>query len=220
MIERLSEGLRRLLRAFFELLYGRLAGLYDPVAWLVSRGAWPAWVQSAMPFLAGEVLEIGPGTGHLLAALAAAGQPAVGLDRSAPLLGRARARLRWADRTGSGSARLVRGEAAALPFGDGRFDRVVTTFPAPFVADPAVMGEIRRVLANGGEWVIVDGARPSGLDPWSRAARWLLAHVARPADAAQAGLVGRLQDAGFAVDARPVAVGADVVTVLRARTRP
>lgn len=205
--------LRRMVFAFFDLLYGRLAVCYDPVAWLVSRGAWPDWVLAARPYLAGEVLEIGSGTGHLLAALGIDERFIIGLDRSRPLLTRARRRLRSAGL----SERLVQGRAGALPFAEGTFDCVVTTFPAPFAADPEVMREIRRVLMERGEWVIVDGAYPGGSDLWSRAARWLLVRLAPPSDGRRPSLVERLQDAGFAVDALQVAVGPDSVTVLRAR---
>src|SRR5262245_51213487 len=114
-----ARWLRAGLLAFFEQLYGPWAALYEPVSWLVSRGAWARWVRSALPEIdRGPVLEIGPGTGHLLAALARTGAgagPVVGLDRSGALLARARRRLGPAAGRGDGmGVGLVRAEARAL----------------------------------------------------------------------------------------------------------
>lgn len=62
----------------------------------------------------GPVLELGCGTGRISLPLARRGLPIVGIDRSAPMLARARAkttRARLAHRL-----RLVRGDIRALPF--------------------------------------------------------------------------------------------------------
>ena len=62
----------------------------------------------------GAVLELGCGTGRLSIPVARAGARLVGIDRSAPMLARARSRLKRAgltDRT-----LLVRGDIRALPF--------------------------------------------------------------------------------------------------------
>lgn len=208
--------MRRLLLAFFERLYGPWSAAYEPIAWLVSRGAWADWVRAAQPFVAAPVLEIGPGTGHLLVALAAAGLAVTGLDRSAPLLTRAGRRLRAAGL--AQRAVLRQGDARALPFADGAFRTVVTTFPAPFVLDPSVPAEIRRVLSDDGSWVVVDGVVPGGRDVTSRLVRGLLA---RPSGArggtAPATFMAGLVAAGFAVTSQVVLVGRDEVTVLVAR---
>ena len=62
----------------------------------------------------GPVLELGCGTGRVLAPLARAGVPIVGVDRSAPMLARARRRLR---RVRNAHASLVRADIRHLPFG-------------------------------------------------------------------------------------------------------
>ena len=63
--------MQTLLRIFFQLLYHPFAWAYDLVAGLVSLGRWKSWVLCGLPLLAGRVLEIGFGPGHLQAALQA-----------------------------------------------------------------------------------------------------------------------------------------------------
>lgn len=62
----------------------------------------------------GRVLELGCGTGRILAPVARDGTAIVGIDRSAEMLSRARQRLRRARLTGRAS--LVRGDIRMLPF--------------------------------------------------------------------------------------------------------
>jgi SAM-dependent methyltransferase len=62
----------------------------------------------------GPVLELGCGTGRILAPVMRAGVDLVGIDRSAEMLARARQRLRRARLPGP--ARLVRGDIRHLPF--------------------------------------------------------------------------------------------------------
>lgn len=60
----------------------------------------------------GVVLELGCGTGRITAPVAHAGATVVGIDRSAPMLARARRRLRRAKL----AALLLRGDIRSLPF--------------------------------------------------------------------------------------------------------
>ncbi len=62
----------------------------------------------------GPVLELGCGTGRVLAPVSATGVRLVGVDRSAPMLTRARRRLRRS-KYGAGVS-LVRGDIRSLPF--------------------------------------------------------------------------------------------------------
>ncbi len=62
----------------------------------------------------GPVLELGCGTGRIAVPVARAGTRLVGIDRSAPMLARARQRLRRARL--DGGALLVRGDIRHLPF--------------------------------------------------------------------------------------------------------
>lgn len=146
----------------FDLLYNRLAWSYDAVSWTVSLGAWRQWQYAALTAVQGErVLELGHGTGHLLPRLAARGGPVVGLDRS-PAMGRIAARrLR---RSGL-ALPLLRGRAEHLPFADATFDTVVTTFPAPFILQPATLRGVARILRPAGRLVIVPGGSLTGHSP-------------------------------------------------------
>ena len=124
--------------AFDELpLWSAMAGLFLLEHLPLVRGA--------------RVLDVGCGTGFPLLELAQRlGRPAMvhGLDRWAPALQRARFK---AGVTGVANATLTRGDGAAMPFRDGRFDFVVSNLGINNFPDPdAVFRESRRVLCRGG----------------------------------------------------------------------
>jgi ubiquinone/menaquinone biosynthesis C-methylase UbiE len=153
----MNAGWARIVRAGFWLLYNPFAWTYDAVSWLVSMGAWRAWTMAAlvhMPAQPGHVLEIAHGPGHVQRALAERGVHAVGLDRSRAMGRLAAHRLR----RGGFAQRLVLGDAYTLPFPDGAFTCVISTFPTGFIVAPTALREIYRVLAPGGRAVIVPGA--------------------------------------------------------------
>jgi ubiquinone/menaquinone biosynthesis C-methylase UbiE len=154
----------RLVRFGFRLLYNECAFTYDWVSWLVSLGAWRCWQQASLRHLnvqpsRGLILELAHGTGNLQIDLQTAGYSTIGYDLS-PYMGRiAGAKLL---RTGL-SSRLVRGMAQQLPFEDGAFAAVVSTFPTNFIVMPETLREINRVLTPGGRLVIVpNGVLTSG----------------------------------------------------------
>lgn len=150
-----------LVQTGFRFLYTVFAPGYDLVAWTVSKGDWQAWGRAALAHLRpGRVLELGSGPGHLLPHLATTTPLAVGVELSPAMLRLAGAR--------SGGACLVRARAQSLPFADAAFGSVVSVFPAPYIAHPATLTEVERVLADGGRLVIVDGAVLDGADPWAR----------------------------------------------------
>ena len=129
----------------------------------------PFWRNLAL-HAGGPVLELGCGTGRISLPLAKAGVDLVGIDRSAPMLSRARTRMRRAklvDRI-----RLVRGDIRFLPFTDGHLSRRSSSSgPAATSEDgfemvmapygvlqsllrerdlAATLQEVRRVLRPGG----------------------------------------------------------------------
>ena len=102
----------------------------------------------------GAVLELGCGTGRLAVPVARTGVRLVGIDRSAPMLARARSRLKragLADRT-----LLVRGDIRTLPFRSRRgFELVMAPYgmlqSLTCEADlQATLASVNRVLRPGG----------------------------------------------------------------------
>jgi ubiquinone/menaquinone biosynthesis C-methylase UbiE len=148
----------RLLRWGFHRLYREFAWAYDLVAWGVSLGHWRDWALAALPYLRGRVLELGPGTGYVQAALAG-NYPhlALALEASPQMITQTQRRLRRHGYT----ALLLRGLAQNIPFAAGSVDTVLATFPAEYILDPQTAREVARVLVPTGRLVIVDGGRIS-----------------------------------------------------------
>jgi ubiquinone/menaquinone biosynthesis C-methylase UbiE len=164
--------------------YGFLAN--GPVGWVVARlgpsmaaGVHRAVVEMLGPQPDDELLDIGCGPGVFLANGARDVRTVVGFDASPLMLREAEKRL--ADRIAAGTARLVLGNAATLPFGDEQFSAVTAIF-APF--KPA---EVFRVLRPGGRFVCADdNPRRSPSEPaygWGRR-RWTEAEQRRMAEEA------------------------------------
>ena len=134
------------------------------------------------PSLNDELLDIGCGPGVFLADRARHVRTVVGLDASPLMLREAERRL--ADRLAAGPARLVRGNAAALPFGDGEFSAVTAIFA------PAKHAEVFRVLQPGGRVVVADNdPRKSLSEPASRWGRWRSTEADHRRMAEEAGFV-------------------------------
>ena len=149
-----------LIRFGFRLLYNELAFTYDVVSTVVSLGAWGCWQQAALKYINpnGLILELAHGTGNLQIDLIGAGHQTVGYDLS-PNMGRiARRKLIQHKLT----PRLTRGAAQALPFRNGQFSTVVSTFPSDFIVAKETLEEVFRVLRDDGVFVIVPSASFTG----------------------------------------------------------
>lgn len=149
-----------------------------------------------------ELLDIGCGPGAFLASKAQHVRRVVGLDPSAVMLRDAGKRL--ADRIAAGSAQLVPGSSAELPFRDGEFSAVTA------ITAPANLAEVFRVLRPGGRFVWVDelvpdprkasSERTAGI-PWD----WTEADFRRVLEAAGfEDLEVRYKAVGFLADNRAV----------------
>lgn len=162
--------LTRFLKIFFDLLYHQFAWSYDLVSWSVSLGMWNDWIRAIIPEVKGlPVLELGHGPGHLQKALSGVSMAPFGLDRS-PQMGKiARRRLK---RSGF-PRRLVTGSAGLLPFPEAHFRYVVATFPTEYLIEPQTLKEITRVLAPGGELLVIPMALITGGSLIHKAASWL-----------------------------------------------
>jgi SAM-dependent methyltransferase len=101
--------------------------------------------------LRGAVLDVACGAGRLLEPLRAAFGESVGIDRSAALLHRARAR--------GSSSPLVRGDMRELPFRSGTFGSAVSLFTSfgyfdSVEQDRQALCEVGRTLAPSGRFVL------------------------------------------------------------------
>ena len=141
------------------------AAVYDPFLALGERCGMSDHRRTLLAGAAGRVLEIGAGTGANLTAY----PPALDvLVVTEPDPGMARRLERKAARHRP-DARVLRVEAAALPFPDGAFDVVVSTMVLCTVRDPvAAVTEARRVLRPGGRLLYLEHVRAED----ARLARW------------------------------------------------
>jgi SAM-dependent methyltransferase len=106
-----------------------------------------------------RTLDVGCGTGTFAAALADRGAKVWGVDASTEMLAEARAK--------GSRARFKEGDAEALPFKDGWFERVVMRLSLQHVDRPRALAEAARVLVPGGRIVI------ASFDPTHFASHWL-----------------------------------------------
>lgn len=136
-------------------LFAGLPSRYDRMGALLSFGQDPRWrraLVSAIAPQAGErVLDVATGTGLVAFALAeAADCDVTGVDQSADMLARARARLA-ATSALRHRVSFVEGQAERLPFADSSFDALTFTYLLRYVDDrAATMRELARVLRPGG----------------------------------------------------------------------
>ena len=125
----------------------------------VGRRDVPFWRRTAAA-AGGLVLELGCGTGRVSLPLARAGVELVGIDRSAPMLDRARRQiLAPSNRRILKSLDLVRGDIRQLPFEDETFAMVLAPYgilqslirPRDLTA---TLASVARVVAPGGTFGI------------------------------------------------------------------
>lgn len=129
-------------------VYGRVVpGLYELAT---SRAA-----QRLSAGAPATILEVGVGPGHILSAVSRRNKSAmvVGIDISRGMLNQSRRRLKKRNVV----AKLVLGEAVQLPFRDGSFEGVVTSYLLDLFRQeqiPDALREMCRVLAPGGRIVV------------------------------------------------------------------
>jgi SAM-dependent methyltransferase len=129
-----------------------------------------------------RVLDIGCGTGQTArdAARDAPGGHVAGVDRSAPMLRRAR---RLTRRAGLRSVRYVHADAQRHRFPPGRFDVALSRFGVMFFADPpAAFANVARALRPGARLALMVWQAPEH-NAWVAAFRGALAPGATPSAA-------------------------------------
>ncbi|GAC1587155.1 MAG: metalloregulator ArsR/SmtB family transcription factor [Sphingomicrobium sp.] len=101
----------------------------------------------------GRLVDIGTGTGRILELLAPAARLAIGIDRSPEMLRLARAKL------DGQPVELRQGDINSLQLPDGSADTITLHQVLHFLPAPAsAIGECARLLADGGQMLIVDFA--------------------------------------------------------------
>jgi ArsR family transcriptional regulator len=182
-----------------------------------------AEVEAALLALAGdapigELLDVGTGTGRMLALLGPRARRGLGLDLSHEMLAMARAAL---DAGGLRHCQVRHGDMYRMPLNAGQVDLAVVHQVLHFAHDPALaIAEIARVLAPGGRALIADfaphelehlreahahrrlGFADAEVVGWCRAAG-LEAHLARR-------LAGEPLTVCIWVAAKPVALPSDI----------
>jgi demethylmenaquinone methyltransferase/2-methoxy-6-polyprenyl-1,4-benzoquinol methylase len=149
-------------------LFRELPRRYDELSAALSFWQDPRWrrvlVGEARVADGDRVLDVATGTGMVAAELLARADCAVvGIDQSAAMLSRARAR--FAGLPGE-RIELLEGEAEALPFADRSFDALTFTYLLRYVDDPAAtMRELARVVRPGGRVASLE----FGVPPWAPA---------------------------------------------------
>jgi demethylmenaquinone methyltransferase / 2-methoxy-6-polyprenyl-1,4-benzoquinol methylase len=152
-------------------MFAQLPGSYDEVAAALSFFQDQRWRRAAVEMIsagpADTVLDVACGTGLVSAALIRRwGCQVVGLDQSAAMLGRARARIE-ADPSLAARIELLEGEAESLPFEDGSFDHLTFTYLLRYVEDPAAtLRELSRVVKPGGRISSLEFCVPRGVWLW------------------------------------------------------
>jgi phosphatidylethanolamine/phosphatidyl-N-methylethanolamine N-methyltransferase len=140
-------------KAAIERAYARWAPIYDLVFGSVFEHGRKAAIAAA-DRIGGRILEVGVGTGLSLSAYPRSNR-IIGIDLSAPMLRKAKARLREHRLTNVDGLAMM--DAQCLGFQDAVFDVVVAQYVITTVPEPeATLDEFARVLKPGGEIVLVN----------------------------------------------------------------
>lgn len=132
--------------------YRRFAGCYDAVLEPMLRNLRRVSEGLLPPLKNKRVLDVGCGTGSFLVRCSLKGAAVFGIDRSPSMLAKAREKL-------DGSAGLYLGDAARMPYREGVFDLIAVSMALHEMAPAtraAVIEEARRLLAAGGQLLVVD----------------------------------------------------------------
>jgi len=187
--------MRFLVRSFLKLLYHPFAKFYNLVANTVSLGRWTKWVECIIPYITGcSILELGFGPGHLQEHLSKQRITLAGIDLSFQMAKITLARLK---RKGI-IFNLSQATAEYLPFQRKQFDCIISTFPTNYILFDNTILEVKRVLRQGGKWIILPAAwlEPNNLK--NSFLRWLFTTTGQSPNW-HAEWVKPFVDAGFVV---------------------
>ena len=147
-------------------MFDAIAGVYDLLNHLLSAGRDRRWRRRAVASLRltgrETVLDVCTGTADLgLAALSAHPKASrvIGVDFSEGMIRRAAGKLRRHAR--GGDFALVRGDATRIPVRSGSMDAAIVAFGLRNVEQlSAALGEMHRVIVDGGRFAILEFAIP------------------------------------------------------------
>jgi ubiquinone/menaquinone biosynthesis C-methylase UbiE len=184
--------------------YNKIARVYDLLAERSEEPMREIAVQMLAPAPGERLLEIGFGTGHVLAKLARAAGPTgqvVGLDLAENMLAHARELLErehLADRV-----TLDLGDAEDLPYAVDSFDGIFMCFTLELFDTPdipRVLAQCRRVLRPGGRIVVAAISKETKPGFVLRAFEWTHRHFPNLLDCRPIYVRRSLEAAGFNVD--------------------
>jgi ubiquinone/menaquinone biosynthesis C-methylase UbiE len=203
-VDALKNGWTNALRFGFRLLYNEMAFTYDTVSEVVSLGQWRCWQRAALAYMpqpdVGRVLELAHGTGNMQLDLHERGYQALGYDLSAHM-GRITQRKMQQNAV---PASLVQGMAQQLPFADGTFAAVLSTFPTDFIVAPQTLQEVWRVLQSDGPLVIVPNGVLTGGGMVKGTLEWLYRITGQREGSATFDIAGYFTGYGFVTQVHDV----------------
>jgi demethylmenaquinone methyltransferase/2-methoxy-6-polyprenyl-1,4-benzoquinol methylase len=198
-------GVLRVLQTKDEIrsYYNKIAKVYD----LLSEHSEQPMRELALAKLApkaGEsILEIGFGTGHTVVELAEAVGPQgtiYGIDISDAMV---EATQKLMDERGfAARAKLERGDATELPYGDASLDGVFMSFTLELFDTPAipqVLAECRRVLKPGGRIAVAGVSREGHPSLMVKAFEWTHKHIPNLMDCRPIYIRRAIEAAGFRI---------------------
>jgi demethylmenaquinone methyltransferase/2-methoxy-6-polyprenyl-1,4-benzoquinol methylase len=184
--------------------YDRISGVYDALSDASEQSARQLGLRLLEPAGDQQVLEIGFGTGHAVVEIAqrlAGGGRVFGIDVSPGMLAIAEKRVAAAglrDRV----VELQLGDAKQLPYDDGSFDAVFSSFTLELFSEseiPRLLAEIARLLRPAGRLVVVsmhdDGRKRVMVDLY----RFLHRHFPHIVDCQPIDAQACLERAGFEI---------------------
>ncbi|MEW5852889.1 MAG: class I SAM-dependent methyltransferase [Myxococcota bacterium] len=131
-----------------------LAAVYDPIMSRTEEACLLEWRRELLGGVAGEVLELGAGTGRNVELYPATLQRLVLTEPHPAMFQQLQTRVA---QTRRGHVMCARASAEQLPFSPRTFDFVVVTLVLCSVSDvDRTLGEIRRVLRPGGQLVFME----------------------------------------------------------------
>jgi demethylmenaquinone methyltransferase/2-methoxy-6-polyprenyl-1,4-benzoquinol methylase len=184
--------------------YDKIAKVYDLLSEHSERPIREAGLKMLAAAPDEQVLEIGFGTGHILAELATAVGPTgrvFGIDISENMLDHARGVL--SDNGLLGRVSLACGDAESLPYGDDSLDGIFMCFTLELFDTPdipKVLAECKRVLRPGGRIVVVAVSKEGKEGFIIQAFEWTHRHFPNLMDCRPIYARRGLEAAGFVIE--------------------